>query len=595
MLSGTGRVRIYGILSTLILLLLLPSPALSKTTEQKKQIDRIIAQLHQRSRSSDRIYYQEISLIYRGLSIDPNNLTLLRNLAKIYSEIEYYQKAKETLEKIVKIDPKSYADKNFLLLTNEKIRKLKEKEKIFVSLLMVRPDDVSLRLKLIALKISFDDYKGALRLTETGLHDNPNSVSLLYIKAAIYLDLEKFNDAEKTIKKLLMLQPDNTTYKKLLAQTLKLKKQQIDALAEKMKKQRLAALLAEKNRAQTENKIKPYHIESDPCATLSKQNQAIIDQLLTEKKHLEAIQFIDKSLRNDPINLGLLYAKAKILTEYEQYKKAVWTLEQIFERQKEDACGLALLKKLEALDKRRLSGLNVITINNETADVKQTSPLLTQKDTWTYSLFTYYHQFQSGSLGGQVNQASRFGDTGFQYQIFYYPKLIGNSYAYLSYANSKSDLFPSNYYAGELYIPMSGYVTVSSGVSYYEILKTNLTLYTNSLTAYIGSYSLAIRPNHYVPKIGESTTYWLFTAKRYFDDPDNYIGLQYETGQTPDLADLSSIGFFTVSASVVRLFSQFHLGRGVFLQIGIGTSRETYFTDRIRTKFFGGLGLKFRF
>ena len=239
---------------------------------------------------------------------------------------------------------------------------------------------------------------------------------------------------------------------------------------------------------------------------------------------------------------------------------------------------------------------NILIIDNETANIEQKNPESIFHDIWTYSLFLYAHQFQSGTIGAQVNQASRFSQNGFQYQLVAYPKLIGPSYAYLSYAYSNSTLFPSHYYAGEFYIPLSKHIVASTGVSYYQILQTHLLLNTYSLECHLGAYSIMARSNYYIPQQGQQVVYWLFTIKRFFfDDPDNFLGLQVETGKTPDLADLSSVGFFIINANGVRLFTQFHLGHGVFLRLAIGTIKETFLIQTTRTKLFGGIGLKLRF
>ena len=328
----------------------------------------------------------------------------------------------------------------------------------------------------------------------------------------------------------------------------------------------------------------------------SKNNSAkdIIGDLIEAKKFKEALTQVDKKIEEDPTNIDLLYLKAVILMEQERYDKAVWVLDQIFDLDRENAKALALLKTIEKLDSRHVSNLNTIVLNNTTADVEQKNPEEIKNDIWTYSLFLYSHRFSSGTLSAQVNEASRFGQTGFQYQAIAYPKLIGSSYLYLSYAYSNSTLFPSNYYAGEIYIPFLEHVTVSAGASYYEVLQSSFILNTYSLDIYFSAYEATVRSNYYIPKMGKRSLYWIINIKRFFDNPDNFIGLQVETGETPDLADLDSIGFFIIDATAVRLFTQFHLVNGVFLQLAVGTTNENYFSTR-RIKLFGGVGLKFRF
>src|SRR5512133_430264 len=62
---------------------------------------------------------------------------------------------------------------------------------------------------------------------------------------------------------------------------------------------------------------------------------------------------------------------------------------------------------------------------------------------WKLATVDYSHKFQNfGSVILRVNQASRFGTDGAQYEIDMYPKIRKGLYAYLNFGVSRSDLFP---------------------------------------------------------------------------------------------------------------------------------------------------------
>lgn len=530
---------------------------------------------------------EQIQLINKNVEVYPNNIMLLNLQKNAYFNIDRYVRAKEILQKIIKINPKYPNYPKEILFLNLKIHQLRVEKKSLTAKLQNKLN-LLIRLKLIDIELSLNDYPAVRKTIEDGLKIDPKNTALLFQKAAMLADLQKYVDAVSTLKILLSVDAGDHEAKNLMNKLqpfATIEAKQI-AAKEKLEKEQLIKLALEKQKEENKlvQKIEPVKPKPSP-----------VDQLLEDRKFREAIALIDSYLLVQPANIDLLYKKAQIYAEIESYDKAVTALNQIFDLQKDDDKATQLLKKIEVLDKTNLSGLNTLFIGNESNQTRQVNSTLINNSLWTYSIFSYSRRFRNGTLVGQVNQASRFGQYGSQYQFSAYPKLIGNSYGYLSYAFSSSTLYPKAFYIGEIYFPMSSYFEMSGGASFYNILLTNMIMTTNSLTANFDPYSFTVRTNFYVPDSGPHSVFWLFTGKKYFKNPDNYVALQIQTGKTPDLADLTSVGFFTLSSNGIRLLTQFHLKNGVFMLISMGDVRETFFGTSSRNKLFGAIALKFRF
>src|SRR3990167_10647697 len=86
-----------------------------------------------------------------------------------------------------------------------------------------------------------------------------------------------------------------------------------------------------------------------PHVTITQAQSMMIEQSLLQNKYREAIAYIDDEIKKDPANTNLLYKKAVICTDIEQYDKAIAALDQIAAISPNDAAAIELRNKVEKI------------------------------------------------------------------------------------------------------------------------------------------------------------------------------------------------------------------------------------------------------
>ena len=129
--------------------------------------------------------------------------------------------------------------------------------------------------------------------------------------------------------------------------------------------------------------------------------------------------------------------------------------------------------------------------------------------------------------------AKRFGDTGFQYEIDAYPKISENNYGYLNYGFSQSSVFPDHRFGAEIFHSFPKAFEGSLGIRTLFFGSSDVTIYTGSVGKYISNYWISLR-SYVTPGTTGTSVSGQLQMRRYFSDPENYIGLRLGYGVSPD-------------------------------------------------------------
>lgn len=315
----------------------------------------------------------------------------------------------------------------------------------------------------------------------------------------------------------------------------------------------------------------------------------LLDSLVKKKQFKVAAHAVKLALQRYPANRKLRLYQADIYTALKRYDWASHALNRIFDTNPADSDALKLLAVIQKQDKYHTRGLNKLVISSAPTLVSD------QDAFWDYLTAIYSRRTRFGTVYAGTNFASRNRSSGEQYLVGAYPRLFGPIYAHVQYARSESSLFPSNHYLFETYVPMKAGFRVSLGTRYDNIQLTNLTVLTGSIAKETGSYLVIFRPYYFSPQLGPEAVLYTLSLRRSFDTPDQYVQISGYAGRSPDLTDLTSIGFFIIKTYGINALIQLHLYRGLFMQTGAGYAYEDFPTGLRREKWRYFFGLMCRF
>lgn len=174
-----------------------------------------------------------------------------------------------------------------------------------------------------------------------------------------------------------------------------------------------------------------------------------------------------------------------------------------------------------------------------------------QYHTLKYSRLTKY-----GTIIAKLNFSRRYNENGTQFEMDLYPKITKGLYAYVNIGFANTFLFPDLRYGGELYKSLPHSFEISAG---FRTLKydTTTNIYTGSIGLYIGNNYWSFRP-YFTPGDGGTSTSGALNYRRYRSNANNYIGLTYSMGYSPEI---DRFNFAGNENAIINLKSQrFNLG-----------------------------------
>jgi len=177
-------------------------------------------------------------------------------------------------------------------------------------------------------------------------------------------------------------------------------------------------------------------------------------------------------------------------------------------------------------------------------------------DPMIYSGVEYIRETEIGKIIPRVNYSNRFNINGLQYEMDFYPKISKTFYAYTNYGYSNSRVFPNHRAGAELFANLPKALEVSAGMRYLDFVTSRAIIYTGSLGLYNGDYYFSLRP-YITPRtdgpIGVSGS---LLARKYFQDRENYFGINLIMGYSPEIKQLISDSDIVLAETLLFVESQ---------------------------------------
>lgn len=236
-----------------------------------------------------------------------------------------------------------------------------------------------------------------------------------------------------------------------------------------------------------------------------------------------ALKVIEQGLKREANDEDLLYKKAKVLVTLEKPEEASVILNTLLTINPSNKDAISLLESIKASAIK-----NNISVNYNTDIFESVF------DQAHYADLQYGRSTKLGSVFFRGNYSKRFGTTGYQGEVDFYPSIAKGVYAYLNYGYANNSLFPRHRAGAELYFKLPKSFEGSVGLRYLYFSKSSIaTLYTATLGKYYRSYWFSARTFITPNESGVSNSY-IFQVRRYFKNGENFIGLVGGFGFSPD-------------------------------------------------------------
>ena len=253
---------------------------------------------------------------------------------------------------------------------------------------------------------------------------------------------------------------------------------------------------------------------------------ALADVEYWNDRYPQALEYCDRILVKNPQNETVQFQKARILNSTDQYDQAAIVLEKLLEQNSANSEALRLLEKvrLELIKNKISLSYSYDYFTNSAYN----------KDPWQLMYLQYTRKTPLGSVIGRVNYANRFGSSALQLEADAYPKISENDYLYINYGFSHMSGFPRQRggFEWNRSFPRSFEGSLGARLLHFVGSK-RVIIYTGSVGKYIGNYWFSLRPFVTPGSDGTSVSSYLM-VRRYFSDPENYIGLRLGMGSSPD-------------------------------------------------------------
>lgn len=249
---------------------------------------------------------------------------------------------------------------------------------------------------------------------------------------------------------------------------------------------------------------------------------ALIDTELWSENYNEALEAARQATGYHSLDEALLLKLATVYNTLDRQNEAINVLNQIksINPSNKDAAGFR--RSIQA------SSQNYIFTASFTND--SFSEVF---DAWNTGYMQLSRSTPIGSVIGRLNLANRFGSTGIQPEIDFYPSIAAGWYGYLNFGITSSGIFPSTRYGAEIYHRLPWGLEASLGMRHLRFTASNVTIFTGSLTKYYGNWMFTGRPYVTPSDVGFSRSVSLL-ARRYFRDADNYVTLRGGFGFSPE-------------------------------------------------------------
>jgi YaiO family outer membrane protein len=290
---------------------------------------------------------------------------------------------------------------------------------------------------------------------------------------------------------------------------------------------------------------------------------------------LTALEIINKALADKPDNEDFLYLKAKALYDLKRYDEAITVLETLLKINPNNKKAKDLLNRIKvAKTKNRITAF----YSNDFFD---------NDPPWYWAYLQYARKIPIGTVIGRVNYARRNGINDFQYEADAYLTTGKSSHIYLNAGVSHGKLFPDYRCGFEFFQILPKKFEASLGFRELWYSSTNVTIFTGSIGKYWKEYWFSFRPYLTIARDKTFFTY-LFQARRFFnDDRENYLGMMYVHGSSPDdvTKSFDNGKLFGLSSDKFKVTYNHRFAVYWIYQVAAAYEWEEYYTSMLRNKY----------
>ncbi|MBT8181296.1 MAG: YaiO family outer membrane beta-barrel protein [Eudoraea sp.] len=215
-----------------------------------------------------------------------------------------------------------------------------------------------------------------------------------------------------------------------------------------------------------------------------------------------------------------------------------------------------IYKQQNASEKSAAKETEAKTFKNRVGIISSVDVFDIVYDPMVYSGAEYIRETGIGRIIPRVNFSNRFNTSGLQYEMDFYPKISKTFYAYTNYGYSNARIFPNHRAGAELYANLPKALEVSAGMRYLDFVTSRAIIYTGSAGLYSGNYYFSLRP-YLTPRsdgpIGVSGS---LLARKYYQDRENYFGVNLILGYSPEIKQLISDSDIIVAQTLLFVESQ---------------------------------------
>jgi YaiO family outer membrane protein len=413
-------------------------------------------------------------------------------------------------------------------------------------------------------------YERSLEIVRGGLQSNPASEPLMFREARALDALKRRDEAERAVRKLLLLSPDHPEGKALFSSILAGRRAPVTppvttvatANANSTSSDQLLiaarkAAFDDKNYAQAKQYLYQALQQSPDYADVkiflgrifTWTNQpdsaryyfsgvlgtrpdyedaalASADLEYWNDNNARSLEVIESSLKYHPASEALLFRKARALNAMRRYEAAESAVHQVLLINRSNSEARLLAERIKELATRNKIGFSYDFIYFD----KQFS------DPWHLLSFNYTRRTGIGSVTGRINYANRFKEGGVQYELEAYPRFSKTFYSYMSIGYSdKVGVFPAWRGGFSLYINLPKSYEGELGFRYLKFSGNPTWIYTAYLGKYYKSWLFGLR-TYITPSSSSSSisSSYNVSARYYYGSADDVLGFNLGYGISPD-------------------------------------------------------------
>lgn len=216
-------------------------------------------------------------------------------------------------------------------------------------------------------------------------------------------------------------------------------------------------------------------------------------------------------------------------------------------------------------------------------------------DDWQVASLEYSRTTGFGALLGRLNQATRFGRQGWQFEGEAYPVISKKLYAFagVSYADAVP-VFPKWRTGTTLYYNFAKSWEAEGGFRYLYFDRS-IWMGTAGVSKYMGNWLLNVRSFFSIDAPVSSQSFF-FKAQRFLKNENDYVWLQAGSGVSPD--ESRNVQLSTSSNLVSKRFTagaKLSLLRQWQLALSAGYARDEYRTKTFGHQYNGTVGVSYLF